>query len=165
MSRYRYVLGRDVEDPQLGCLEPDEAGGIVVFVMLNPSTADDVQDDPTIRRCMGFARRWGFGRLVVVNLYAFRATEPMDMWAASGAGVDIVGPENDDHIAHVLSSCDRTIAAWGAGARPERVAEFGALVAAADVQLWALRLTKDGAPRHPLYVHGDTTPIEYSVPA
>lgn len=159
-GRYRYVLARDIADPQQGCLEPEEAGGKVAFVMLNPSTADEVQDDPTIRRCKTFARDWAFDRLVVVNLYAFRATRPEDLWAAEAAGVDIVGPENDDHIAHVLPQAKRVIAAWGAHAPRSRVTAFAERFG--DVELWALGVTKDGHPRHPLYLRGDLRPIPWA---
>lgn len=125
-------------------------GKTAVFVMLNPSTADATQDDPTIRRCIGFARREGCGGLVVVNLFAFRATSPDDMKAAA----DPVGPENDAHIRAVTSAADGpVIAAWGAhGSHGGRAAHVRGLIGA---PLWCLSKTKAGAPGHPLYIKGD----------
>lgn len=125
-------------------------GKMAVFVMLNPSTADARQDDPTIRRCRGFARREGCGGLVVVNLFAFRATSPADMKAAR----DPVGPQNDATLIRVLDDADGPIiAAWGAhGSYRGRDREVAGLI---DAPWMCLGLTKAGAPRHPLYVKGD----------
>ena len=140
---YRYSLMRDIS-PLVGC-------GTCTFVMLNPSTADAAQDDPTIRRCMGFARTWGFGRLKVVNLYAYRATKPSDLWLAD----DPIGPENDHVLSIAFGGSDLLIAAWGAHAKRDRVAE---------ILSWPVRprlclgLTKSGAPRHPLYLRRDAVP-------
>ena len=140
---YRYSLTREVT--------PEEGYGTCTFVMLNPSTADAEQDDPTIRRCIGFARAWGFGRLKVVNLYAFRAIKPNDLWRAD----DPIGPENDHVLSLAFGGSDLLIAAWGAHAKPDRVAE---------VLSWPIRprlcvgVTKAGAPRHPLYLKGDLMP-------
>lgn len=147
---YRYRLGRRwglaVDTP-------------VTFVMLNPSTADAREDDPTIRRCIGFARSWGFGRLVVVNLYALRSTDPRGLWRHA----DPVGPDNDEHLADaafVAASQDAPlVAAWGANARPDRVAEVLALPHMD--RLTALGTTKSGAPRHPLYLRADAAPEPY----
>jgi hypothetical protein len=154
---FRYALMREIADPQFGCLEEDERGGTVTFVGLNPSTADETTDDPTIRRCMGFARRWGFDRLKMVNLYAYRATDPRHLWLAN----DPVGPENDHVLSLVFGGSEYVVAAWGAHARPERLEQF------ADTfdgwQFWALGLTKDGAPRHPLYMRGDSQPFVYDL--
>ena len=128
----------------------------ITFVMLNPSTADANIDDPTIRRCIGFAKAFGGTGLAVVNLYAFRATKPADLWRCH----DPVGPENDGHLAMFFAMASRydfpIIAAWGAHARPDRVAQVLALPGAD--RLTALGVTKDGAPRHPLYLRGDALP-------
>lgn len=136
----------------------DEATQMLGFVMLNPSTADATTDDPTIRRCIGFARDWGFGGLAVANLYAFRATKPADMLAAA----DPVGPENDAHLTALFAapSVGLVIAAWGANARADRVAEAAALPGA--ITLNALGVTKDGAPRHPLYMPKTAEPTPWS---
>ena len=138
-EQYRYTLGR-VWDP---------ARPAATFVMLNPSTADSNDDDPTIRKCRGFAERYGFGGLHVVNLYAFRATKPQAMWAAQAAGVDIVGPENDEILREAFRRGD-AIAAWGAHAKPDRVEFVTILARAAGARLLSLSVTKAGAPGHPL---------------
>lgn len=105
---YRYDLGRRWTD-----------GPLLGYVMCNPSTADDVIDDPTIRRCIGFAKREGLAGIVVRNLWAYRATIPFDVLAAWRAGVDIVGPENDGWLADLGGEgarfqVPRVVAAWGA---------------------------------------------------
>lgn len=130
-------------------------GPMLTFVMLNPSTADADQDDPTIRRCVGFARRFGFDGVRVVNLYAFRATRPADLWRA---GEPTGGIRNDD----LLAECGRRIrhgepvvAAWGMNAKPERVRRVLTLPGWSQAQ--CLGVTKAGAPRHPLYVKADVT--------
>lgn len=144
---WRYSLTRDVA--------PLTGEGTVTFVGLNPSTADETQDDPTIRRCIRFARDWGYARLKMLNLYAYRATDPRELRAAA----DPIGPENDHVLSVVFGGSDLIVAAWGCHAEPERVAE---------VMAWPIRprvclgLTKDGAPRHPLYVRADTKPIPFS---
>jgi len=120
--------------------------------MLNPSTADETEDDPTVRRCVDFARRWGFARLKVVNLYAYCATHPRELRDVA----DPVGPANDHVLSIVFGGSDLTVAAWGANAKSDRVAE---------VMSWPLRprvalgFTKSGAPRHPLYVRADVEPV------
>ena len=132
-------------------------GYLLPFVMLNPSTADALEDDPTIRRCMGFARREGFAGIQVVNLYAFRATKPADLWRAE----DPVGPRNDRYLRSVLAPASFTpvpvVAAWGTNAKPQRVAEVLGL--ADDVDWRCLGHSKDGHPKHPLYIRADQ-PLE-----
>lgn len=122
-----------------------------VFVMLNPSVANADLDDPTIRRCVGFARAWGWGRLVVVNLFAYRATDPKELKAA----VDPVGPENDRHIREAVA--DRpVVCAWGGGGgfvgRDRAVLR---LLREAGVEPMCLRLSGGGHPWHPLYARSD----------
>ena len=126
---------------------------VVTFVLLNPSTADAVQLDPTMRRCVGFAKREGYGGMVIVNLYAFRATDPKVMLAAS----DPVGPENDRVLAAVTGT---VIAGWGANAKPARVAQAARLLP----PLHALAVTKAGHPQHPLYVPSHAALIEWTPP-
>ena len=129
------------------------------FIMLNPSTADAEVDDPTIGRCKDFARRLGYGGITVVNLYAYRATNPRDMLAAA----DPVGPENDAYLTELLRSRAEanvdTIAAWGANAKPDRVAAIMAMPGAD--RLMCLGLTKHGAPRHPLYLRADAPLVPF----
>lgn len=155
---YRYALERRWDDDTL--LDPEPAAPLT-FVMLNPSTADAELDDPTIRRCVGFARAVGAQALAVVNLYAYRATKPADLWRAA----DPVGPRNDDVLtAYAEAALEAElplVAAWGAHARPDRVAAVLELVAAAGAQLTALGVTTAGAPRHPLYLPADARPARW----
>lgn len=136
------------------------AGRPVVFVMLNPSTADATVDDPTIVRCTNFARDWGYGALTVVNLYAYRATDPKAMFAAT----DPIGPDNDSHLREVLRRDAFVVVAWGAHARPREVEFFRVIAASAGVTVHALRVTKAGAPGHPLYIPAATEPTPYTFP-
>jgi hypothetical protein len=131
---YRYRLTR-VWDPTLPA---------ITFVLLNPSTADAEHLDPTLRRCVGFATRDGFGGMVILNLYAFRSTSPKVMRAAA----DPVGPDNDRVLA---SATGVVVAGWGVNADAARVADAVALLP----PLQALGVTKRGHPRHPLYVRAD----------
>lgn len=143
---YRYSLTREWE----------ASGPRVLWVMLNPSVADALIDDPTIRRCINFSMRWewrgfGFGSLEVANLFAYRATDPKDMAAAKARGVDIVGPENDKHIADAASRASLVIAAWGADKlAPLRSVLIRKLVAPHELR--CLGKSKGGAPKHPLYL-------------
>ena len=122
-----------------------------VFVGLNPSTADETNDDPTIRKCVGYAKRWGYGSLCMVNLFAFRATLPKDMLAAA----DPVGPENDDTLKRLAHDAGIIIAAWGNdGGHLGRDKAVMAMLPA----LHALKQNKDGSPAHPLYLRGDVMP-------
>jgi hypothetical protein len=118
--------------------------------MLNPSTADAVRDDPTIRRCIGFAKAWGAGGMVVVNLFAYRASSPRILFAAE----DPVGPQNDRHLLRVLSRAGQVVvAAWGShGSYRDRDAEVLQLLMRRRIHIECLGRTADGQPRHPLYL-------------
>jgi hypothetical protein len=142
---YRYRLDRDL----------GQAGGRVLFIMLNPSTADATSDDPTIRRCIGFAERFE-RNLVVVNLYAFRATHPVALTTTHAAGwVDIVGPDNDRYLLEAAGECNLLVAAWGAREpRRGRHREVYELLRPCG-PLHALGENANGSPKHPLYVRGD----------
>jgi len=129
------------------------AGKSVAFVMLNPSTADERRNDPTIARCERRARDWGFDALRIVNLFAFRATLPADLRRAS----DPYGPDNAAALDDAADWADTMLAAWGVhgallGAGP-------AFAARTDRPLMHLGLTQAGHPRHPLYVSYATTPV------
>ena len=131
----------------------------VNFVMLNPSTADETVDDPTIRRCCGFAKDWGYGGVVVTNLFAWRATKPADVVAACNAGIDVTGDLNDLCIPIIADACGAIVCAWGA--KPwarERAEQVVKLLRKPNRTLWCLGLTRDGSPRHPLYVTA-TSPL------
>lgn len=144
-GRYRYELTR--------CW--DSSLPTVTFIGLNPSTADADKDDATIRRLIDFAKRWGCGRLVMLNLFAFRATEPRDMKKAA----DPIGPEND---ARLQAAClnGLVVAMWGSDGghldRDERVLHLLDLV---RVEVKCFGHTLDGKPRHPLYLAA-TTPLK-----
>lgn len=142
---YRYELQR-----RRGIDYPER--GAAVFCMLNPSTADASIDDPTIRRCRGFADAWGCDGLIVVNLYALRATDPRELRRHS----EPIGPENDFQLRSVARCLGDIVCAWGANADPSRVRDVVAIFRDAGARLWCLGTTKDGHPRHPLYVRGDT---------
>jgi hypothetical protein len=153
--RYRYVLWRAWK-------AWSDARALVV-IGLNPSTADERIDDPTIRRCLGFARREGCGQLVMLNLFALRATDPRVMQADA----EPVGPRNDATI-----RCWAGIDAIAGGPRPLVVAAWGVHGAHRDraltvrlltPRLWCFGVTKDGHPRHPLYLRGDAPLVPYPV--
>ncbi len=138
-ERFRYVLTR----------EWDPTGGKALFVMLNPSTATEVQNDPTVERCERRARALGFGAFRVTNIFAFRATDPKVMRAAP----DPVGPENDAAIRDSADWADRIVCAWGShGAFLDRGAAVEQVLRATGAPLFHLGLTKAGQPRHPLYI-------------
>ncbi len=141
----------------------DAAAPAVVFVMLNPSTADSKDDDPTIRRCMSLVRQWGYARLDVVNLFAFRATNPKELfddYYKHQRPDDIVGPENDKYIVETAIHCSRVIAAWGVhGGQSPRAREVLELLDGYLIR--CLGTTKDGFPRHPLYIKDRTSPVPY----
>jgi len=130
-------------------------GPRLLFIMLNPSTADGLADDATIRRCIRFAQDMGYGSLEVVNLFAFRTVSPAVL---AGAGYP-VGPENDQHIVEALSRAACVVCAWGA-VRHHRTVEVLELVRLfSATPATALGLTKDGQPRHPLYLAASCRPI------
>lgn len=144
-------------------------GPIATFVMLNPSTADGRADDPTIRRCIGFAKREGCGSLNVVNLYAWRATKPKDLLTASLKGYEITGGSKaDEMIVHALDISTRTggvrVAAWGAGLPGLTVQTKSRVAAVCDKAgpLQCFGVTVQGHPRHPLYLAGGTPLVEWS---
>lgn len=149
---WRYSLSR----------ETGSEGGVVAFVGLNPSTADEMRDDPTIRRCIRFARDWGYARLKMVNLFAYRATAPRNLFAAARDGIDIVGPQNAHVLSLTFGGADLIVAAWGAPAplTTDRVVQFMSNEGA-GWQFHVLGLTKFGSPRHPLYMPADSSPFAY----
>ncbi len=144
--KYRYILRRKIRQPirwNKKCL----------FVMLNPSTADAFIDDPTIRRCIGFAKSWGCTSVTVVNLFALRATNPNEL----SANNDPIGPENNEHLLQEMNSHHVggiIVAAWGAHKfATDRASHF--MGAYYHFNICCLGQTKFGAPRHPLYVRGN----------
>lgn len=142
-GRYRYDLGRRWDE-----------GPRVLWIMLNPSIADADIDDPTIRRCLGFTRAWGYGGLVVVNLFAMRATDPRELYTAD----DPVGPENDEYLRRHAAGAGLVVAAWGShGWLHGRDADVRKILDELNVTARCLGHTNAGAPRHPLYLRKDST--------
>ena len=138
-ERYRYSLTR-VWDP---------SGRKALFVMLNPSTATEVQNDPTVERCERRARALGFGAFRVCNIFAWRATDPKVMRAQ----IDPTGPENDAAILEACAWADTVVCAWGThGAHLDRGPQVDALIRATGAVPHHLGLSKGGHPKHPLYI-------------
>jgi len=153
--RYRYRLWRDWRGtPASG------RGTTVLWVMLNPSTANAEEDDPTIRRCLAFTRREGFGRMDVVNLFALRATDPAQLRTAS----DPIGPAWEGATRAALQGADAILCAWGAHGsyrgRDVEVLRFLQAERPPGAPIWCLGSTKLGLPRHPLYLAAGT-PLQH----
>ncbi len=128
------------------------SGTHATWIMLNPSTADALTDDATIRRCTAFTKAWGLDGLIVVNLFALRATDPRELRRHP----DPVGPANDQFIADALHPWSVVVAAWGANPiADQRTDEVMAIVAERAGGASCLGVTKAGFPRHPLYVRSD----------
>lgn len=156
---WRYLLECDFLRP----------GPTLAFGLHNPSTATAEQDDPTWRRGRGFATAWGAGKVIYVNPWAARATNPKDLWKMG----DPVGPENDSHIAAVAQEVIDTggffVFAWGAVSPPKdqrhkataRLQAFDKMIRDICWDVRALGVTKDGQPRHPLYLPKDARPTPY----
>lgn len=133
---------------------------VCLFIMLNPSLADADLDDPTIRACMEFVRRWGFGWLRVVNLFALRTPHPERLMYAA----DPIGRRNDEMILAAARDADFRVAAWGKhGAHLGRAERVRTILA--GMELHVLGLNADGSPRHPLYIPRTTAPVLWSMPA
>ena len=148
--RHRYTLERIIPGGAT------EQGATVLFVCLNPSTADEIQDDPTVRRCLGYAKRWGFSRLVVCNIFALRSTDPKALYEHP----DPVGPANDRHLLGEAIRADRVVAAWGFhGGHELRGATVLRMLLDLKPEIHVLGQTKDGHPRHPLYLRADAEPV------
>jgi len=128
-----------------------------VFILLNPSTADEERNDRTIRRCIGFARAWNFGSVEVVNLFAYSATDARELLKRD----DTVGDENDLFLIQAVERCSTVVVGWGSrGALLGRDRKVLSLLADKK-DMFCLGITKDGQPRHPLYVKGDTVLVPY----
>ena len=142
--RYRYSLTRTW----------DVSKKYVLFIGLNPSTADENYDDPTIRRCVDYAHRWGYGGLVMTNLFAFRATLPIDLKNAKFP----IGEQNNQYIINLHKNSGLTVAVWGNdGCFKDRDKEVLSLV----TKLVCLKINKTGQPAHPLYQNKATKLINY----
>jgi hypothetical protein len=140
---YRYSLWRSW----------DESAPRIGFVMLNPNCADAVRDDPTIRRCIGFARSWNFGGLEVVNLFAYRTAHPIELRRVC----DPIGAENDAYLATLSQRVDQIVLAWGNGGKLQN-RDRTVLSLLSPANLCCLGMTQSGQPRHPLYLRRDVMP-------
>ncbi len=131
-----------------------KGGDYAMFIGLNPSTADETQDDPTVRRCIRYAQDWGYNALYMTNIFAFRATDPRIMKGAS----DPVGPDNDETLIRLAADSGIVVAAWGNHGthqgRENVVRHFERF----RRNLHVLKLTKAGHPCHPLYLKADLKP-------
>jgi hypothetical protein len=154
---YRYELTR-------------ELGGdrTLISIGLNPSTADAIEDDQTIEKDVGFARRWGCGRVLKLNAFAYRSRDPKAMARAAKDGVDIIGPENDMWIRaavgwpEIHDEPNLVVVSWGRNIDPERQRAMAALLAGVDV--WCLGTNKDGSPTHELYLSYETPLVRWTCP-
>lgn len=147
-GKYRYRLERDIGR---------FSNTAIAFIMVNPSTADGEVDDATIRKCMGFAERQGFGRLIVGNKFAWRATDVKELRAAP----DAIGPENNAHLGQIIRDADIIVAAWGPLAKlPDRLRsrwrKVSDLAESFGKPLHCFGTAQDGHPRHPLMLAYDT---------
>lgn len=145
---HRFTLGRRID-----------GGGNrrIVWCMLNPSTADEFVLDPTVRRCVGFSQRWGYGVVVVVNLFALRSTDPAGLLAHA----EPIGDGNDAAIVDEARRADCVVAAWGAF--PLARARGRQVLGLINREVGCLGITETRQPRHPLYVRGDQPLIPYRV--
>ncbi len=135
--------------------EPDE---MAVFIGLNPSTADETVDDPTIRRCINFARSWGRSGVVMLNIFALRSTDPKVLFAVS----DPVGLDNDHALTVVSAVCQPVVACWGVhGSHLARGYYVKQLLRQTCPAVFHLGLTKSGQPKHPLYLRKTTERIRW----
>lgn len=149
--KWRYTLWRKWDE---GFFE--EPKGYMMVIGLNPSTADETKDDPTIRRCIAFAKQWGYNGLCMTNIFAWRDTKPEDMRKAE----DPIGPANNHWLVECAQNADLIVAAWGKHGtylnRSKQVVELmpkGKLV--------CLKKNEDGSPQHPLYIPSNIVPVSY----
>lgn len=148
--KYRYTLWRQWDDMNMDYM---------AFIGLNPSTADETKDDPTIRRCINFAKREGLGGLCMLNIFAFRATKPMDMKAET----DPIGPDFDKHFYPCARNARMVIAAWGTHGeylnRGRRIDNWLPSIRSAGI--YCLGQNANGTPKHPLYIRANQPLIAY----
>lgn len=157
IGEYRYTLKRDLPlvmfDLADRVVEPK---GMVLWCMLNPSSADEDVDDPTMRRVIDFSKRWGYASLWVVNLYAQRATKPSLL---SPHEAEAIGPDNDRHWLTAIDHADKVVVAWGATDRARGQARrFMALCNALGLCPLHIGENADQSPKHPLYVRATVEP-------
>lgn len=142
--QYRYMLFREI---------PGGEPRTMAVIACNPSTADHEQSDPTVTRCLNRAKEMGFGGFTMLNIFAFRATDPKEMRRA----IEPVGIENDQIIRQAVAQCELVVCAWGAHGKHKGRGE-AVLRLLKDVDLYALKITKGGFPQHPLYIGNSVRP-------
>ncbi len=153
--KYRYTLWRSWADD---LFRNKTKEGYVMFIGLNPSTADETIDDPTIRRCIDFTKRWGYLTLCMTNAFAFRATDPKVMKAHQQP----IGADNTNQIIEIAEQADIIVAAWGKhGNHLGRQAQVLDALTPWRTKLHHLGLNDDGTPKHPLYLKATTVPIPF----
>ncbi len=163
-GKYRYELGGHLgpAEPLLAIAQDPR---LILWIMLNPSTADATEDDPTLRTISTFSELWGYNRLMVGNLYAYRTKMPKEMFRMMRAGTNIVGPQNDAFLTQMVerarSTGGRVMAAWGINAKRGRVQEVCELVG----EMHCLRTNGDGSPVHPLFQPHDLVPVPWRMAA
>lgn len=154
--KYRYTLWREWSMEHVQGATVDD-GGYVMFIGLNPSTADETLDDPTIRRCKAFARAWHFPAMCMTNLFAWRSVDP-EVLPFVG---DPVGMQNNAELCRIAQKANLIVACWGTKAEFSNQADFvKKMMFDIGVKLHCLRKTKQGHPGHPLYLPKTLTPIE-----
>ena len=146
-GNYRYLLWR----------EWNNSSKTICFIMLNPSRADAQTNDPTITRCINFAKTWGYGRLEIVNLFAYRTSKPSLLKQA----VEPIGKDNDRYIIESVEKSDRVILAWGNHGTWQKQDLYTLELLKNHSHLYSLGITKRGCPRHPLYLRSTIKPQIY----
>lgn len=149
--KYRYLLERDLTTS----LFVDN--GICVFIGLNGSKGSETQNDPTLRRCIGFAQAWNYSKFRMTNLYGLMSTDPKGLWEVE----DPIGPQNDSFLLEATADAKMIVCAWGNSGSPERSAHVIKLLKDAGRKLHCLKLNADLSPSHPLYLKSDLVPIPY----
>lgn len=148
--RWRYTLWRIWDESKPYC----------AFIGLNPSTATETENDPTVSRCINYARDWEYGGMFMLNLFGWRATKPKDMKSAK----EPVGPDNDAAILRVAKDAGLVVCAWGNdGAYRDRSGHVRALLREASIKVHSLTVTGSGEPGHPLYLRSDCKPVPFNL--
>lgn len=129
----------------------DESKPKVMFIMLNPSTADEMIDDPAIKRCISFAKSWGYGGLYVGNLFAYRSKNPEMLLYVNGLNRDLL---NDYHIRIMSEKCESIVCAWGNSPILKKL-KFKPALSYIEKPLYCIELSKNNTPKHPLYLKGN----------
>lgn len=164
-NRHRYMLWRNLADTEC------DTAHTICFIMLNPNRADELSNDPTIKRCIGFARGWGFLKIIVVNLFSIKAQTPALLRQMK---VPLVGPSNDAFVLSAIEQSSMVVAAWGnhgsIGGRDEELLEFVETALSSNSAfksnshhkgLYCLGLTKLHQPKHPLYLRASIEPVRF----